>query len=79
MKVHEGEEGKKKTQLVWWNNHQEPSLLREWTISSGPIHSAAFYSAQDIKYSPAAGPLKGHDIFKGPAVHPQHERQHLSF
>lgn len=57
----------------WWNNHWEPSLLREWTISTGPIHSAAFYSTQEIKYLPKVGLLKSHDIFKGPTVHLWHQ------
>lgn len=58
---------------VWWNNHREPSLLREWTINPGPIHSAAFNSTQEIKYLPRVGLLKRHDIFKGPTVQPWHE------
>lgn len=61
-----------KSSRVWWNNHWEPSLLREWTISDGPIHSAAFCSTQEIKYLPKVALLKSHDIFKGPTVHPWH-------
>lgn len=64
---------------MWWNNHWEPSLPREWTISPGPIHSAAFLlHAGDEIFTNSGSPKEPRHLqgTNGPALT---WTQHLSF